>query len=244
MKKFVLLTLVLAMGLSMIGCGCNHQWEEATCTNPKTCTLCGKTEGNVLEHTPGILEVASVDTENLTITYNVPCNICAEVMETMESSTGVAPADAKMVLSPEEWYACLSTNIQQLGAGQTLMPYGITQGEDDAFIASVVSMSGMTSAISFYDDQKAVLTTAQQGERNLTHNLCIEAQFSNETAKAFYMFLMVVAMTNNSELDAESANTIAGAIMAGQEITDNGYTYVMNITSVENHTVRVDIVAA
>lgn len=243
MKKLVLLTLVLAMVLSMAGCGCKHEWNDATCTTPKTCSLCGETEGDVLEHTPGPMEVASVDTAALTITYQQVCTVCGAALDTQTGSTGIAPADGKMALSPEEWYACLSTNIQQLGASQTMMAYGVTENEDGAYIPSVVSMSGMLTAISFYDDQGAVVTTANQAQRNLTHNICVEAQFTNDTAKAFYMFLMVVAMTNNSQLDAESANTIAGAIMGGEEITDNGYTYAMSITSVENHTVRVDIVA-
>lgn len=29
---------------------CEHQWIEATCTEPKTCSLCGITEGETLEH--------------------------------------------------------------------------------------------------------------------------------------------------------------------------------------------------
>lgn len=30
-----------------------HEWEEATCTVPKTCQRCGKTEGEPLGHQPG-----------------------------------------------------------------------------------------------------------------------------------------------------------------------------------------------
>ena len=30
-----------------------HQWEEATCKSPKTCKVCGTTEGGLAEHTPG-----------------------------------------------------------------------------------------------------------------------------------------------------------------------------------------------
>lgn len=30
---------------------CVHTWTEATCAAPKTCTLCGETEGGTLEHT-------------------------------------------------------------------------------------------------------------------------------------------------------------------------------------------------
>lgn len=29
---------------------CDHQWQEATCTTPRTCALCGKTEGEPLGH--------------------------------------------------------------------------------------------------------------------------------------------------------------------------------------------------
>ena len=30
---------------------CSHSWDAATCTSPKTCSLCGETEGNALGHT-------------------------------------------------------------------------------------------------------------------------------------------------------------------------------------------------
>lgn len=30
---------------------CTHEWQDATCTAPKTCTKCGATEGDVLGHT-------------------------------------------------------------------------------------------------------------------------------------------------------------------------------------------------
>ena len=40
--------LVTAMLLTTLtGCMCRHEWTEANCLNPKTCNLCGKTEGDV-----------------------------------------------------------------------------------------------------------------------------------------------------------------------------------------------------
>ena len=47
------LFLALLLVLSLVGCNneapttdsCNHQWQAATCTLPKTCTLCGAREG-------------------------------------------------------------------------------------------------------------------------------------------------------------------------------------------------------
>lgn len=50
MKKIILLLLICGL-LCLAGCGeCEHQWSEATCETPKTCTLCGATEGEALGH--------------------------------------------------------------------------------------------------------------------------------------------------------------------------------------------------
>lgn len=51
MKRTVILAAVLALCLCVLtGCGCKHEWVDATCEAPKTCTLCGETEGEVLSH--------------------------------------------------------------------------------------------------------------------------------------------------------------------------------------------------
>lgn len=52
MKKQIRLLLLLLAALGILsGCGCKHTWTDATCTAPRTCTLCGKTEGEPLSHT-------------------------------------------------------------------------------------------------------------------------------------------------------------------------------------------------
>ncbi len=52
MRKLKTITLVLGIVLTMClsGCGCSHEWEEASCEVPKTCSLCGETEGEALGH--------------------------------------------------------------------------------------------------------------------------------------------------------------------------------------------------
>ena len=50
MKKIICAVLLFAMALSFCACGCNHQWQDATCTAPKTCTACGETEGSPAGH--------------------------------------------------------------------------------------------------------------------------------------------------------------------------------------------------
>lgn len=47
MKRTMMLIFVIALAFCLTACGCEHEWSETTCTTPKTCKLCGKTEGTV-----------------------------------------------------------------------------------------------------------------------------------------------------------------------------------------------------
>lgn len=51
MKRSLAIALLLITAVILL-CGCclAHSWEEATCTEPKTCTKCGKTDGEALRH--------------------------------------------------------------------------------------------------------------------------------------------------------------------------------------------------
>lgn len=51
MKKYIIFSLSLLFAITLLtGCCREHQWANATCDAPKTCTECGKTEGENLEH--------------------------------------------------------------------------------------------------------------------------------------------------------------------------------------------------
>lgn len=49
----------------------DHSWREATCTAPKTCTVCGETSGTALGHTCAV-GVCERCKEHLTPTINLP----------------------------------------------------------------------------------------------------------------------------------------------------------------------------
>ena len=51
MKRwFVLVCCALMVMALLAGCGCSHEWQDATCDTPKTCKLCSETEGEALGH--------------------------------------------------------------------------------------------------------------------------------------------------------------------------------------------------
>ena len=47
-KTIIIATLITCM---LTGCHMNHEWQEATCTAPKTCSVGNETEGDALGHT-------------------------------------------------------------------------------------------------------------------------------------------------------------------------------------------------
>lgn len=49
-KKYAIVLLLTAVLLLLTGCGCDHRWNEASCTASKTCAECGETEGTPLGH--------------------------------------------------------------------------------------------------------------------------------------------------------------------------------------------------
>lgn len=50
MKKRFLLSIVLVLLILLSGCKCQHQWQEASCDAPKTCTLCQEVQGEPAGH--------------------------------------------------------------------------------------------------------------------------------------------------------------------------------------------------
>lgn len=49
-KRVLVFWMILACSVLLASCFCEHQWKEATCITPKTCTECGKTEGGLTAH--------------------------------------------------------------------------------------------------------------------------------------------------------------------------------------------------
>ena len=49
-RKIAVIVLFAVAMLALSGCQCRHEWTEADCGTPKTCTKCGETEGEALGH--------------------------------------------------------------------------------------------------------------------------------------------------------------------------------------------------
>lgn len=79
----VILTVLLLSAFVLTGCdeekpACVHEWTEATCEAPRTCSLCGATEGAALGHAGG----------TATCTVRATCEVCGKEYGELAAHTG------------------------------------------------------------------------------------------------------------------------------------------------------------
>lgn len=135
MKKARMLILVLACLFLFAGCSCKHEWTQADCINPETCTKCGETAGEPLGH----------DWVTATCTTARTCSRCGS---TEGDPLGHAWVEATCT-EPKTCANCGETIGEALGhtwteatveAPKTCTVCGITEGEkietDPRFVAA------------------------------------------------------------------------------------------------------------
>lgn len=127
MKRVIMMILALALSVCLSACSCQHEWEDATCTAPKTCKLCNATEGEANGHqwqdatctTPKTCkdcgategEAAGHVWEEATCTTAKTCTVCKE---TEGEALGHTWADATCT-TPKTCTVCSATEGEALG---------------------------------------------------------------------------------------------------------------------------------
>ena len=103
MRQLGCAILCLALILCLSGCACKHEWAEATCTEPKTCTKCGETEGDPLEHTPGEWVQDEPDYVTGLVWLRQYCSVCGKELDTdLKSLTSFHNGDT-FLFTPQQF---------------------------------------------------------------------------------------------------------------------------------------------
>ena len=58
MKRYIRIAMLVLLLVVLTGCSCQHEWREATCTNPKRCRICAEQQGTASGHS---FEAATCD---------------------------------------------------------------------------------------------------------------------------------------------------------------------------------------
>lgn len=99
-KHIILLVMLLAL-LVLFGCDCTHDWNDANCTQPKNCSICGETKGDPVGH----------QWEDATCTAPRTCSVCSE---TKGEALGHSWQDSTCI-SPQLCTVCAKTEGEALG---------------------------------------------------------------------------------------------------------------------------------
>lgn len=87
MKKILAVVLMLAIVLSLSACGCSHEWEDATCTSPKTCIKCNYSEGEPEDHDPD--EWIFVEDSEGNMRPGIRTQLCKDCGEVVNTEPGL-----------------------------------------------------------------------------------------------------------------------------------------------------------
>lgn len=116
MKKRILALLIITVcALMLASCGCEHEWAEASCLTPKTCTLCEQTEGEATGHAWQPADCINPET----------CSHCGE-------QRGAALGHEWQAATCENDEVCtLCQEVNTLAFGHS---FGTWEGSDEAFM--------------------------------------------------------------------------------------------------------------
>lgn len=128
MKRKILILYFLMLCVLLAGCQCKHEWVDADCVTPRTCSLCQQTEGEVLGHswseatceepktcvlcheTEGealghTLEYSITTTDIITCDRTIRnlCTVCNEILETEPEKLTTLSEDGMFIFSPEQF---------------------------------------------------------------------------------------------------------------------------------------------
>lgn len=90
----------ICLCVSLTACFHEHTWAEATCTEPKTCTECGETEGKPLGHEEGDWSEWENDYDNLTRSRTLSCKRCGEVIDSEAEDITSLVSDGSFEIHP------------------------------------------------------------------------------------------------------------------------------------------------
>ena len=131
-----------------------HKWVDATCTTPKTCTVCGETEGEMLAHTEEIIPGKAATCTEAGLTEGKKCSVCGEILVAQEE---IAVLEHTEEIIPGKAATCTET--------------GLTEGKKCSVCGEIL-VAQEEIAVLEHAGEWVVVKEAQIGEAGLKQLIC------------------------------------------------------------------------
>ncbi|MGM9586364.1 MAG: hypothetical protein ACI3VA_02600 [Candidatus Limivicinus sp.] len=242
-KGLTLLLLVLSLVL-ISGCGCEHEWvdatctepktcslcgntegkplghtwEEATCAEPKTCSLCGETEGEALGHKPGSWreEIDYVHAFKEKMRY---CSVCGERVDVEFSDLEKMYHNGVFDFNAEEFSERLGNQLDYF-TNNTLSTQYIFD-EDYSALCGVYDGYSSFAGVTFYN------SSVEHTSENFFSLTC---SFLNKDINNMVRLVFGIVLTCDPSLSMEEAKELTSEIGEGTQVQKNGITYYLSIS--------------
>lgn len=225
-KKLASIVLCVTAILSLNACSCKHEWAEATCTEPKICTVCGETDGEATGHISGNWVEKDIDFDKAVRTNEKKCTVCGKTMETDTIRMDKLYDGRLFLFTAEEFTSRLKTVFDDLGD----IEYKTTYVKDLSGMGPACIISNKAENIAAISMLNKYSSTgaATHGASNITGMFCYFYSDSDQlTAEA--MMAIVLACDPCMDLDdgRECCSSIIENGKTGTSYRTDGLSYFL-----------------
>lgn len=199
-----------------------HEWEEATCTTPETCQRCGRTKGESLGHQPGswTKEVDYVDATSKEIQE---CERCGEVVDTRsEKEITSFVGDGMFSISPKGFVERLNEEFSTLPNCSSMNADYELDDSGMGLELQIKNGSKIAGIGGFFSDSSSQLLFSYLGSENCFKNIVMYFESSDYAAATALATIQAIDPT----LSFSDAKEV-GAACVDSPTVKNGITYAI-----------------
>ena len=202
---------------------CTHKlWANATCTSPRTCKSCGKTEGEPLWHQPGswTTEVDYVDATSKEIRE---CEKCGEVVDTRnEKEITSFLGDGKFSISPKGFIDRLNEEFSDIPNCSSMNADYELDDSGMGLELQIKNGSKIAGIGGFFSDSSNPVLLSYLGSENCFKNIVMYFENSDYAAATALATIQAIDPT----LSFSDAKEV-GAACVDTPTVKNGITYAI-----------------
>ncbi len=219
MKKVISALLLLVMCCALLtGCMCKHEWQDATCTTPTTCSLCNKTEGDALGHIESDPVMGTINLDSKSYESHTYCRICDVALSSDTVTLTSSTSGGNFVFTPNQFNDIMTSHFD----GD--YSFDIDTLDSGSLISMIYSSSGTLPGSIMYLNSGESLQMSDVDSANCNGMICY--WYTDDNAEIITIMQGILRACDISFDDQSALDTLGAIIDAyGGSYGINGISY-------------------